>query len=484
MAACCSTAICIGVAPNLACAEPPPSSQSAGGLDLANLAVWKLEELHLKDGRVLPGLIQGEDAGGVDFLEIRRPADRPMFFVMFWRFPSDKIDHLTRLPDADRKVLIDRVNAVRDRFRTEEASQAKIHLDRSGSGAKTVWHYGSETWRLGDGKPWLLLDSTADEETTRRSIVRIEQMFAAYREMLPPRAKPIRALDIKLFGTMGEYNDFLKSIGLNIENPAVFIADDNLLAAGSELSAYGQQLQTIRAHHAALRADYERRNKAMADRLADLRQQLAAGGYSASEQRSIIQLSESRWKQELADIDRRINIAERRNLDQYDRLTAGMFARLFHEAFHAYLENYVYPQRNHDVPRWLNEGLAQIFETGQLEAGTLRLDAPHAERLKLLQADLRSAKPLSLAEVLSAEGSEFLVFHPGGAAASTRYYLYSWGLAWYLAFRQPVLGSAALDRYVDPAAARIPPIARFEQLVGMPLEQFQSRWRAEMLQLK
>ena len=113
----CGALVCFATDARRACAAPPAtgnsaatdaSLQSAGGLGLANLSQWKLDELHLKDGRVLPGLIQGEDAAGVDFLEIRRPADRPMFFVMFWRFPSDKIDHIARLSDADRKVLIDR----------------------------------------------------------------------------------------------------------------------------------------------------------------------------------------------------------------------------------------------------------------------------------------------------------------------------------------------------------------------------------------
>ena len=69
-----------------------------------------------------------------------------------------------------------------------------------------------------------------------------------------------------------------------------------------------------------------------------------------------------------------------------------MFVRLFHEAFHAYLENYVYPQTDHDVPRWLNEGLAQVFEGGQLESGSLRLDAPDTARLKLLQEDFAARK--------------------------------------------------------------------------------------------
>lgn len=459
-------------------------SAPAAGLDLSNLSHWTFEELHLKDGRSLPGLVKNEDAGGVDFLEIRQPADRPMFFVMFWRFPIEKIDHLTRLPEPDRKLLMARVDAVQDRFREDEVGQAKIHLEHTGPDADGIWRYGSDLWRMRDGRPWLLVESTADEETTRRSIVRIEQMFAAYREILPPRTPPIRPLSIKLFGTMSEYKDFLKSLHLTVGNPAVFIADENLLAAGSELSAYAQQLREVRRRHAELRADYQRRGKLLADQLAVFRQQLIAGGVSQGEQRTILQLCQSHWKEEVEGIDRQINVAERRNLDEFDKLTAGMFARLFHEAFHAYLENYVYPQRAHDVPRWLNEGLAQIFETGQLEAGTLRLDAPHAERLTMLQKDLRSAEPLSLADILQADGSKFLVFHPGGEAASRRYYLYSWGLAYYLAFRMPRLDSAALDRYVDRSAEKISPIKRFEQWVGMPLDQFETRWRTEMLKLK
>ena len=497
LAALCALAVLPNAAPHAAADTATPGDKSiagakpaatsaaapAAGLDLANVAHWKLEALHLKNGRELPGLIQGEDASGVDFLEIRQPADRPMFFVMFWHFPIDKIDHLTRLAEPDRKLLAARVEAVKNRFRDEAEGQAKIQLEHSGSDNDGVWHYGSPTWQMPDHRPWLLLDSTTDEETTRRSIVRIEQMFAAYREILPPRTYPVRPLSIKLFGTMREYKNFLASMSLTIENPAVFIADENRLAVGSELSAYAQQLREVRRRHAALRRDYERRSSLMKDEIGELQQQLKAGGVAAGEQRAIVQYFRSSWKNEVEGVNRQINAAERRNVDQFDKLTAGIFARLYHEAFHAYLENYVYPQRDHDVPRWLNEGLAQIFETGQLEAGMLRLDAPQPERLAKLQDDLRG-EPLSLAEVLNADGSKFLVYHPGGQTASKRYYLYSWGLAWYLAFRQPVLESAALDRYVDRAAAKISPVARFEQLVGMPLDQFESRWRAEMLKLK
>ena len=111
-----------------------------------------------------------------------------------------------------------------------------------------------------------------------------------------------------------------------------------------------------------------------------------------------MQSTESHWKEELDGINRAINAAERSNLAEFDKLTAAMLLGLFHEAFHAYLENYVYPQRDHDVPRWLNEGLAQIFEAGNWSRARLRLDAPDAGRLEALQQDLRSAEQLSWPE--------------------------------------------------------------------------------------
>jgi hypothetical protein len=161
-----------------------------------------------------------------------------------------------------------------------------------------------------------------------------------------------------------------------------------------------------------------------------------------------------------------------------------MFARLYHEAFHAYLENFVYPQNRFDVPRWLNEGLAQVFEDGLLELGTLRLDAPNRTRLDSLQADLRSGSPLSLAELLTADGRSFLVSHADNAATSQRHYLYSWGLAHYLAVREPILERSRLDRFVDGGNMQSDPISRFEQLIGMPLSQFESQWREEVLGIK
>jgi hypothetical protein len=161
-----------------------------------------------------------------------------------------------------------------------------------------------------------------------------------------------------------------------------------------------------------------------------------------------------------------------------------MFTRLFHEAFHAYVENFVYPQDKNDVPRWLNEGLAQVFEEGILELGALRLDAPSRTRLAAMQADLSSQPRLSLTELLRADGRAFLVEHPTAAKTSRRYYLYSWALAYYLAVREPVLETERFNRYVDAGARNLDPVARFEQLVGVPLDRFEDTWRRELLAMK
>jgi len=52
------------------------------------------------------------------------------------------------------------------------------------------------------------------------------------------------------------------------------------------------------------------------------------------------------------------------------------FALLNHEAFHAYLANFVVSGESRRVPRWLNEGLAQVCESGVWEGETFRIDSP------------------------------------------------------------------------------------------------------------
>ena len=58
----------------------------------------------------------------------------------------------------------------------------------------------------------------------------------------------------------------------------------------------------------------------------------------------------------------------------------------------------------------------------------------------------------------------------------------SWGLAFHLALLDPLLSPAAIEALVAPTD-RIEPVRQFEQLVGMPINQFETMWRARMLSL-
>ena len=152
-----------------------------------------------------------------------------------------------------------------------------------------------------------------------------------------------------------------------------------------------------------------------------------------------------------------------------------MFSRLHHEAFHAYLENYVYPHEDFDVPLWLNEGLAVLFEGGLLESDSLRIDAPNAAALKRLKADLGRRATAAAGHVAGRR--------PGGLRRAEQrprrrrpLLPLRLGVGPLPDVREAPLGSPALDAYVQPASAAADSSSRFEKLVGMPLSRFEPEW--------
>ena len=232
-----------------------------------------------------------------------------------------------------------------------------------------IWQYQGE---------WFSLESTADEEMTRRSIVRIEQLFTAYRQILPPRLVPQTRLQIRLFGETAEYRQFLGGRGLDLQNPAFFAADFNLVAAGSDMNRFVAERGRVRREHQQLREEYARLLADTPGRVKELNEELRKAGVSSEERQKISVAEQRKWKDEFATLEAQIKAAERRNDNRFQEVTGEMFGRLAHESFHAYLENFVYPRLSSEVPRWLNEGLAQTFEAGLLDGDSLRVDAPDA----------------------------------------------------------------------------------------------------------
>jgi hypothetical protein len=283
---------------------------------------------------------------------------------------------------------------------------------------------------------------------------------------------------------MEQYRTELFELGLRIANPAVYLPDRNLILAGSEVNRFDFELGKVNRRHREIRAQLDALVAEAPARVKKLGDELKQNDVPAAERMRILLAEQRKWHDQKRTIEKQIAALDRQNAERFNEVTSRMFTRLAHEAFHAYLETYVYPRTVYDVPRWLNEGLAQTFEAGLLEADSLRIDAPTLVALERLKEDLRGPAPLALADLLAAGSEAFLGVHEGDGQTVSRAYYYSWGLAYYLAFDQGVLTSAALDAYVSPAAATLSPIERFEKLVGEPLAQFEPRWRKAMLALE
>jgi hypothetical protein len=432
------------------------------------------EQIELANHARYSGLIESEDPDWLTLIRIETPPGRPMHLVI-QPFDQRQVLSVTRLEADQRAALQRQIEDFRNRATIEAVRMEAIRLAASrGEGCK-YRHYQSK---------WFMLDSTADEQDVRRVIVRAEQIFAAYRQIMPPRVSPSRPLRVVVLGSMNEYQAVLAQLGVKtkIQNPACFVEDHNTVVVGSDMIRLATVINQMHAQNAALRKDLRDLEDRLAERLRAVGDSLRKSGLSNSEVARELTKERSKFQQQRDKKNEQL----RQSDVQIERLKSSanqMFVRLYHESFHAYVRNWVFPRSRYDIPAWLDEGLAVLFEGGLLEGDTLRVDAPNAAALKKLKADMAGRNPLSLQELLSANQGNFLILAARPPAAVDRYYVNAWGLAYYLTFEKQLLNSPALEKYLRSENTRLAPADRFQLLVGMPPAQFQEQWRAYFARL-
>ncbi len=426
---------------------------------------WKFDQIMLRSGKTVDGLIESETPTQVRMLEIQRPPGRGAFGV---GRPLERaeIAEIRRLTPAQRQATREAFERYVQRGRIEAVPSDELTLTPLATNAAGWQCSGS----------WYTLQSHASQELTRRLALRLEQMFIAYRRLLPPRVKRRPDLRIVIFGASAEYRALAGSLGVPLENAAFYHPERNLVAAGSDLARLSAQLSQVQTEHNTQRGELERLRRELPQRMEQRRKQLSVPSVSETARRKALVTYRRQIEQEISLVERRLTEYDRQNETTIQQEAGRVLALLHHEAFHAYLENYVYPQAQFEVPRWLNEGLAQIFEKGVWEAGTLRVDLVDKATLLVVAADL-AANPSSLAQVLAADHRSFLMAH-GGQRGNQTNYAYAYALAHYLTLVAPVVGSQALDEYVARENGRQEPLARFERLVDQPYAAFETQWRA------
>jgi hypothetical protein len=462
-ATCC---FCFGAAVMGQLAAQPAANGATGG--------WPTERIELTDGQTYRGFIESEDSAWVYLAQVRRPNGRPMFVVIR---PVDRsrISRIVRLDPAEKEKLRARIVQFRNRAHIEAGRVEAVELALAEKEGNRYHHYRGKLFSL---------DSTADEHTTRRMVVRVDQMFTAYRQILTPRREPMRPLRLVVLGSQEEYDDLLSRFDLKIDNAACYIREANLIVASSEIARFATALKKIKDQHDRLRDELDELEDQLRPRLKALSQQLRKQGVARREIGRLLGLERIRFERQIEQKQKELKRCDRKNTKKFDEVTRLMFRRLHHEAFHAYLENYVYPHKSHEIPLWLNEGLATMFEQGRLESGTLRVDAPNRAALKCLKRDLAGDDRLSLESIISAEPKAFLPTASGAEAAVAQRYAYCWGLAYYLTFEKGLLHNGSLDRYVKKNGNTRSAQQRFEKLVGMPLSHFEQQWQEYVLKLK
>ena len=420
-------------------------------------AEWHYDEVFLNNGGHFRGQVVAESGEGIRFRVVSRRPGRPTV-TLTTLFTPGEVAAVKKLTDAGRAELAARLAVLDPDGSGERSRMQELPL------AAAEWPGGGPATLYRSDRFTLL--SNAPEEVTRRAAVRLEQIFAAYARFLP--AEPGRGPTRILFaGTRTGYRAALEAAlgpaAARVANPAVFDPETNQIVCGSDLMRLAEDLAAANRKHAAGRDQLD-----AAD--AELRRLYKASPAELD-----------RFLKGTAQERERLKAADRANDRAFDQAVDRLLTLLYHEAFHAYAAA-AYPAAG--LPRWLNEGLAQIFETAVVEAGELRVGHADPARLELAQGLLKpdSAGLVPLADVLRSGHATFLAAHAGERARTDRAYLTTWALTFYLTFERHLVGGKAFERYLRDAPRE--PVAAFEAWVGQGVPTFEREFRDYLKRLK
>ncbi len=421
---------------------------------------WKLDELVAVNGAKYRGIVLEESPKGVRFRVVRRPPGRAAVTLTTF-FQKKEVDRIQKITDAERAAVKAKLAELDPTGAGERKRMEELELTAS------EWLGIPNGARRYDADQFILA-SSASEEITRRAAVRLEQIFTAYGRFLPPRVRPSadRPLTVLLAPDKAEYAKLLGNVTGPVLNPAIYDPVLNRIICGTDLRRLGQDLSAARVHNVQQLAALDKYE-------ADVR--LLYKDSRTERDRHLVPVAEQRKK---------IWAVEAANETKFNETTAQLFALLYHESFHAYVTNFAYPPMSAadvkagkgtgELPRWLNEGLAQIFETAILDGGELRVG--HADRERLLRVkDLRKkAGLLPLSDLVRTGREAFLASHAVQKSSADRTYLTSWAVAFHLVFERRLLGSKELDQYLVNVNSGGEPGKALETLVGKPLADYES----------
>ena len=401
---------------------------------------WQFDLIHTRNGKVHQGLLVAEGPDTVKFWRIIRTPGRPTR-RMFWSFEKADIVRIERLNADQRRLLEERIRALDPDHEKECLEKLILRPTAWGSDPNGGLCYRSE---------YFLLLSDAREEIVRRAAFRLDRIYAALARFMPPRTTgaPTR---IVLVHSQKEYQEILGKRGLNFINPAFYDGNRQEIVCLCDLERFGEELAASQRRHRQTRERLRTQERA----------------WDLEYRGNIPQKLAKPLAQQIASLDE----VDRANERQFEENSKRFFETLYHEACHAYFATFVYANAD-KMPSWLQEGLAQIFESAILDGMEFRVGHLDPVRVDRLRTAARQGTLPGMDALLRAGSRQFSASHIREKAATDGYYLSAWALTHYLVFDRDILASPELDAYVESLAKGAYPIDAFEQLVDQSLAEF------------
>lgn len=417
---------------------------------------WVFDTVYLNSGTTFHGLITEENPAQLSFLCIRRQPGRATVFLPT-SFAPREVARIERLNKAEREQLTRRVETLRGEVETRESRLRQLELQsiKWQIGTKDGYEYRSD---------WFKLQSNAPEEVVRRAALRLEEVYAAFGRFLPARSVPGPPTMIRLLRSNAEFKELLKKENRSFDNTAFYDPAGQRIVCATDLDRLGEDLSRVRKQHQLLRSDLDRREAAL-NKLYKTPELL-------------------RHIQPIRETRDRLDRADRQNETVFSQSTRNLFATLTHEAFHAYVDCAAEVTEKKTMPRWLNEGLAQVFESAIVEGGELRLGHADVKRLNRIKALVRKGSLTPLDVLLRSQPRQFLADHGSANSEAENLYAAVWGLSMYLTFERRLLDTQQFKDYVASISQSKDPVAAFTKWIDCDLTAFEREWRQYLLRLQ
>lgn len=452
----------------------------SGGAAQPQDAAEMRDVLTLKNGDVHKGLLVSEDTKEVVFDLVMSGKNVSKIMLSRTTFTRAEVAGLKTLSDAQRKSAREYIENAESQARKDAVDEKEVALENYSfpslkDPAKEVPGRKIELEHF-------TIVSTAGDDFLKRAAFRLSKVFNAYKQYFGVDRNQSEKVRIMIYGSMANY---YADLGQGIKNPAYYAPARKMIVAGCDVAHYEAEIAAVRKQHASLTSQIEDWKRKVANARSEVQQavskahdQINAGGKgaTAANQAAMERLKAKQrdWQVQIGQQEKKvvelqgeIDACNRRNDIVFNEYTQQMFATLYHEGFHAFLDNFLLPEgSSRIVPRWLNEGLAQYFEMSRMEADRLILGQDSRERMAILRKFKTENSLIALDKFVTAGQADYIVHDIANLENSTKNYLQAW-LVTSILGEKGRLKKENLEAYVKLLKENKPPLDALPTLTGM-----------------